>query len=240
MTHRLGAIVTGASSGIGKAIAIALAADSHSLCVVGRNAERLDVVAREVRTKAHRVLPILADLTVEAEIHELAQQVRREFNRVDVLVHCAGEFSSGSLQETPVSQFDRLYQANVRAPYALTRAILPLLKAQRGQIVFVNSSRGLKANGQFGPYTWTQHALKALADTLRQEVNAEGIRVLSLYPGRTATPRTGALFEAEGRVYRPELLLQSEDVARVVMSALELPRTAELTDIELRPLIKSY
>ncbi|MEI9953258.1 MAG: SDR family NAD(P)-dependent oxidoreductase [Pseudomonadota bacterium] len=104
----------------------------------------------------------------------------------------------------------------------------------------MNSSVGLAASATLGPYAATQHALKALADALRAEVNAAGVRVLSVYPGRTATALMLARFSMEGRAYRPELLLQPEDVANVVISSLALPRTAEVTNINIRPMVKSY
>jgi NADP-dependent 3-hydroxy acid dehydrogenase YdfG len=125
-------------------------------------------------------------------------------------------------------------------PFALTQALLPLLKSQQGQIVFINSAQGLLAKPNTGPFAATQHALKAITDSLRQEVSSDGMRVLSIFPGRTATPRMKALYEIEGRPYRPELLLQPEDIAQVVLNALLLPRTAEITNIELRPCVKSY
>ena len=86
----------------------------------------------------------------------------------------------------------------------------------------------------------TQHALKAIADHLREEVNADGVRVISVFPGRTATSRQAALYAREGRPYQPELLLQPEDVASVVVHALALPRTAEVTNVSIRPTLKSY
>jgi NADP-dependent 3-hydroxy acid dehydrogenase YdfG len=116
-----------------------------------------------------------------------------------------------------------------------------LLKASQGQIVFINSTLGLNAKRpEVGQYAATKHALKAVADSLREEVNQDGIRILSVYPGRTATPRQKRLQEEEGRAYRPELLMQPEDVATIVLCALTLPRTAEVTDISLRPMLKSY
>jgi NADP-dependent 3-hydroxy acid dehydrogenase YdfG len=79
-----------------------------------------------------------------------------------------------------------------------------------------------------------------IADSFRSEVNADGIRVLSVYPGRTATSRQKSLYEKKGNEYRPELLLQPEDIASVVINSLTLPRSAEVTDISVRPLLKSY
>jgi NADP-dependent 3-hydroxy acid dehydrogenase YdfG len=88
-------------------------------------------------------------------------------------------------------------------------------------------------------YDSTKHALKALADSLRGEINRHGVRVLSVYLGRTASEMQEGIYRMEGRPYRPEILLQPDDVASVVVNALGLPRTAEVTDISIRPMIKS-
>lgn len=105
--------------------------------------------------------------------------------------------------------------------------------------VFINSSGGLRAKRpEVGHYGATKHALKVIADSLRGELNSKGIRVLSVYLWRTATPMQQALYRKEGRVYRPETLLQPEDVASTVVQALMLPSTAEVTDISIRPMIK--
>jgi NAD(P)-dependent dehydrogenase (short-subunit alcohol dehydrogenase family) len=133
---------------------------------------------------------------------------------------------------------DWQYRTNVHAPYLLTQALLPLLRRQQGQVVFINSSVGLIARGQVGPYAATKHALKAIADSFREEVNAEGLRVLSVYLGRTASPMQAKIHAMEGKAYHPEYLLQPSDVAAVVLNALCLPRTAEVTDISIRPMRK--
>jgi NADP-dependent 3-hydroxy acid dehydrogenase YdfG len=87
-------------------------------------------------------------------------------------------------------------------------------------------------------YSATKHALKAIADSLREEVNAEGVRVVSVYPGRTATPMQAEVHELEGKPYKPERLMQPADVAEVVLTALTLPRTTEVTDLMVRPMAK--
>jgi NADP-dependent 3-hydroxy acid dehydrogenase YdfG len=234
------ALITGASSGIGSAIAAAIASTGAGVCIVGRNPQRLEAAAESLRETARTVLACELDLTIDSSIEKLVHRLREEFETLDVLVHCAGAFTTGLIEATPVQQLDTLYRANVRLPFALTQALLPLLKRSSGQIVFINSSQGLEARSMAGPYASTKHALKALADSLRQEVNADGIRVLSVYPGRTATPMMQAHYRAQYKQYRPELLLQPEDVAQAVMMSLQLPRTGEITNIEIRPLIKSY
>jgi NADP-dependent 3-hydroxy acid dehydrogenase YdfG len=240
MIHESNAVVTGASSGIGRAIALAIASAGGSICLVGRDKQRLEDVAEAARAAASTALVFRVDLSADRAIEDLVRYVKQDFKPLDVLVHCAGVHAIGSLEKTPVDQLDALYRINVRMPYALTQALLPLLKSRKGQIVFVNSSQGLQARANTGAFASTQHALKAIADSLRQEINAEGIRVLSIYPGRTATPRTKALFAMERQSYRPELLLQPEDVAQIVVNTLQLPRTAEVTNVEIRPLTKTY
>ena len=87
-------------------------------------------------------------------------------------------------------------------------------------------------------YAATKAALKAMADSLREEVNPDGVRVLSIFVGRTATPMQAALHEAEGKEYRPERLLQPEDIASTIVHALCMPRTAEITEVDIRPMQK--
>jgi NADP-dependent 3-hydroxy acid dehydrogenase YdfG len=226
--------VTGAGSGIGRAIALAIAGQGAHVCLVGRTVAKLESTAREIPPGASRVLA--ADLAQDANIAQLASEV----SELDILVLAAGEYATGPIASAPVEAFDALYRANVHANYLLAQAFLSKLKRRPGQIVFVNSSTGLSARPDVAMFSATNHALKALADSLRAEVNPDGVRVLSVHPGRTATPRLAALYATKGQVYRPELLMQPEDVAAVVLSALTLPRTAEVTDISMRPLAKSY
>jgi len=231
------AVVTGASSGIGQAIALALVAQGTMLCLVGRRLETLEAVAENARIAA-QIRCYRADLTVDKDIEALAARLRRDFGYLDLLVHSAGVFSMGPVESAPVKELDRQYRTNVRAPYILTQALLPMLRPHQGQIVFINSSAGLSAKANVSQYAATKHALRAIADSLRAEVNAEGLRVLSVYPGRTATLMQAAIHKMEERTYHPDRLMRPEDVADTVLNALCLPRSAEITDIHIRPLAK--
>lgn len=234
------AVVTGASQGIGRAIALSLAAKRVRLFLVGRNSTMLHEVAELARKSSSMVAVHAIDLVSDGAVIDIAHTVSRQFGDLDVLIHCAGAYSKGDLQAASVEEFDRLYRTNVRVPYLLTQSLLPMLKKRKGQIVFMNSTQGLQAQAGVGQFAATQHALKAIADSLRDEVNSNGVRVFSIYPGRTATPRMEAIFTVEGREYKPELLLQPEDIAEVVINTLMMPLTAEVTNITIRPLIKSY
>ena len=230
-------VVTGASSGIGRAIAVALASAGATVCAVARR--RVELEATASRTNgAGRVALYEADLVVDEQVAGLAEVLGAREGGVDVLVHSAGTISLGDLEAASVRDLDRQYAANVRAPYLLTQALLPALRAKKGQIVFINSTVGLTARANVGQFAATQHALKAIADSLREEVNPHGVRVVTVYAGRTATPRQAKIHALEGRAYPPERLMQPEDVASVVLNALALPKSAELTDVKVRPMLK--
>jgi len=158
---------------------------------------------------------------------------------MDILVHSAGVIALGPLESASLEDFDRQYRTNVRAPFALTQALLPMLRVHQGSVVFVNSSAGMNTRVSISQYSATKHALKAIADSFRAEVNSDGIRVLSVYPGRTASPQQAAIHQAEGKAYSPELLMQPADVARIIVDALKVNRTAEVTDISIRPMRKT-
>jgi NADP-dependent 3-hydroxy acid dehydrogenase YdfG len=234
--HGKTCVVTGASSGIGRGIALALASEGAIVCAIGRRRDALEETA--AAGDPARFAIYVADLVRDDEVARLARELTARPSGVDVLVHSAGTISLASLGTAAIDDFDRQYSANVRAPYLVTQELLPALRANKGQIVFINSTVGLAARAHIGQFAATQHALKAIADSLRDEVNADGIRVLTVYAGRTSTPRQAKIYSIEGKPYFPEDLMQPDDVASVVLNALTLPRSAELTDLQIRPMRK--
>ena len=234
------AVITGASSGIGKAIVLDLAAKGFNLFLLGRNIKALQTVAGKVDQLTSQIHCCQIDLTQDAEIKNMSDYIREIFGHIDILIHSAGVISLGKLESAPVEDFDWQYKTNVRAPYFLTQALLPLLRLSSfAQVVFINSSAGVTASANVGQYAATKHALRAVADSFRREVNPEGIRVISIFPGRTASPMQEKIFRMEGRTYQPEVLLQPRDVATAVINSLCLPSSAEVTDINIRPMCKS-
>jgi NADP-dependent 3-hydroxy acid dehydrogenase YdfG len=231
-------VVTGASSGIGKAIALTLAAQGATVCLIGRDLDRLKSATESRSEYESKIFFYQADLLVDEDIHRSIAIITSEHQRIDILIHSAGMILLGNLETASIADFDRQYRLNVRAPYLLTQQLLPLIKANQGQIVFINSSVCQNAKAGIGQYTATKQALKAIADCLRAEVNVDGVRVVSFYVGQTATPMQANLYDTTGRTYQPERLLQPQDIADTVVHTISLSPTAEITDIYIRPLTK--
>jgi short-subunit dehydrogenase len=226
------AVVTGASSGIGTAIALELARASSSLHLLGRDETRLE----HTRQQALAINPDISvqihafDLTDDSEVSAFCHA--QHDAHIDMLIHSAGVAELGTMAQASLDTLDWHYHVNVRAPYALTKGLLPQLEASCGHVVFVNSGAGLTARAGWGQYAMSKFALKALADSLRDELH--GVRVLSVYPGRTATPMQEQVYESEGKTYDPTPLIQAEDVATQVVAALKLPARASVVDLNIR------
>ncbi len=232
------AVITGAGSGIGKAIAVECSRHYGKLCLVGRTLDKLEAVARQIRKYCPQVDCYRVDLSSLDEIRKFSREIQHCYEGIHLLVHSAGVFFRGSIEYADIDHFDEQYFTNVRGPYYLTQLLLTPIRKTEGQIVFINSSVSLGENTvpTISQYAATKQALKAVTDILREEVNAEGVRVVSIYPGRTATPMQEAICKAEGVPYIKKDFSQPEDVARVVLHALALPKTSEIKDIVIRPM----
>jgi len=225
-------VVTGASSGIGAAIANALSEEGRTLILNGRDRVALDAVATDVAQLGAQVEVRPADLNDDEQVHAFAAGLPE---RLNALIHSAGVAQLGNLADLPVADLDLQYRVNVRAPFLLTQALLPRLRASAGLVVFVNSGAGQTAKAGWGGYAASKFALRALADSLRDEESDRGVRVTSIYPGRTATPMQREVREQEGGEFEPESYLRPEDVARMVAQVVRLPAGATVPDLSVRP-----
>jgi short-subunit dehydrogenase len=232
------AVVTGASSGIGRALALALAREGASVWALGRDRSRLESLLAEASHEGKDIQPIVVDLERRGDIESAVSTLRAAHAGVDVLVHAAGALALGNLGSLSPSDLDRQCAVNLRAPVILTQLLLEPLRRARGQVVFVNSLAAFSPTPTNTVYAATKAALKTFADGLRAEVNADGVRVLTVHPGRTATPLQEAVHEYEGRPYATELLLQPADIVDIVLASLMLPRNGEVTDVSLRTMAK--
>jgi NAD(P)-dependent dehydrogenase (short-subunit alcohol dehydrogenase family) len=176
------------------------------------------------------------DFAILEDVERLAAAVFERCARLDALVHAAGAFARGPAAQTGGEHLERLWHVNATAPFRLTLSLRPLLAVGPGDVVFINSSIVRDAGvEELSAYAASKHALKALTDSLRAELNPEGIRVLSVHPGRTATPMQAQVMSLERREYVADRLLQPASIAALIAAAIALPRSAEVTDIHVRP-----
>jgi NADP-dependent 3-hydroxy acid dehydrogenase YdfG len=218
------ALITGASRGIGAAVAHALS-PTHELLLGGRDAGALAELAAALSDA--RPWPVeLSDATALAAATAGIQ-------RLDVLVHSAGVADLGPLADTPVSLWRNTFEVNVVAVAELTRLLLPALRAAHGTVVLVNSGQGKRATAGWGAYAASKFALTAYAEVLRAE--EPGLRVSTVFPGRTATGMQRRVRATEGGEYQPEHYLRPESVADAVRFAVSAPADAQLPEIVVRP-----
>lgn len=223
-------VITGAGSGIGAAVARRLHARGDELWLHARDAGR----AKELAGEFPGAKTLVGDLA-DPERLSWAFSHQTLPDRVDSLIHSAGVIELGRIGDlTPKSWLHQL-NVNLVAPAEVTRHLLPQLRAARGQVVFINSGSGLRAFGDWGAYAATKHGLKALADSLRHEEHGNGLRVTTVYPGRTASPMQAKVHQQEGKEYDPAEWIDPESVATTVLMSLDLPRDAEVNDLTVRP-----
>lgn len=222
--------VTGAGAGIGAAVAEALSARGDDLVLLARNDKRAGDLA-EAFPGARTVVADLGDPAGLAGALPAADLPER----LDSLVHAAGVVELGSVGELGIDAWRETMDVNLLAPAELTRICLPALRAAHGHVVLVNSGSGLRANSHWSAYSASKHGLRALADALRAEEAESGVRVTSVYPGRVATPMQAKVHRQEGKDYDPSRWIAPESVATAILTALDLPRDAEMTDVTVRP-----
>lgn len=224
------ALVTGASRGIGAAVARALA-PGHDLLLGGRDHAALAALAAEL--PGSRPWPV--ELTDGIALAEATAGIER----LDVLVHSAGVGLLGTVAETPATTWRRQFEVNVVAVAELTRLLLPALRAARGRVVLVNSGAGLTARAGWASYAASKFALRAFADALRDEEAAAGVRVTSVHPGRVDTDMQRSVVAHEGGAYDAGAYLRPESVAGAVLLAVTAPPDAALTELVLRPAVRT-
>jgi NAD(P)-dependent dehydrogenase (short-subunit alcohol dehydrogenase family) len=182
------ALVTGASSGLGRATAIALARSGANVALVARSAEELESVKAEVSAVSRRALSLPTDLADEGEPSAAVERAVEEFGRLDVLVNAAGTDVPGAVEELSVEGWDRTLSVNLRAPFLLSKAAFPHMReAGGGTIVNVSSVAGKKGWANASAYCASKFGLTGLTEALADEGKGHGIRAIVLYPGAMAT-----------------------------------------------------
>ncbi|HET6940436.1 MAG TPA: SDR family oxidoreductase [Nocardioides sp.] len=221
-------LLTGAGSGIGAVLAERLLERGDSLVALARSTER----AHDLRADLPDATVLVADLADAAAVEAVAAQLP---DALDSVVHAAGVVDLGPVTSLTTEDWQEQLAVNLLAPAVLTRVALPALRAARGTVVFVNSGAGLAAHPQWSAYAASKFGLRALADSLRAEEQEHGVRVTTVFPGRTATPMQEKVHEQEGKEYDAADWIDPATVADAILHVLDLSEDATITDLTVRP-----
>jgi NADP-dependent 3-hydroxy acid dehydrogenase YdfG len=239
------ALVTGASSGIGAATALDLAAQGASVALVARRKDRLDELAEQIRAAGGTALAVEADITDQARAADAVEQAVRAFGRLDTLVNSAGVMLLGPIEDAPVEEWDRMLAINVQGLLYVTQAALPhLLAAAAGprgtaDVVTISSVAGRVATGGWGVYNLTKHGVGAFSESLRQEVAARHVRVSLVEPGPVDTELFGHIrpdvLAAAAQAFADASLLTAQDIAEAVSFIVTRPARVVVNELLVRP-----
>ncbi len=226
-------VVTGATEGIGRAIASALGARGARVAICARTPERVETAVRELTGRGVDAIGWACDVSDEGSVARFADRVLDAFGAADVLVNNAGLSHFAPLTELTTEQIDEMLAVNIRGVFLVTRAFLPaMLEQQRGQIVNVASLAGRNAVERGTAYAASKHAVLGFSKSLMLEVRKSNVRVIAVCPGSVHTD----FFDKAGMsIGNPSRLLRPEHVADAVRSALELPDGALISELDIRP-----
>jgi len=225
-------LITGASQGIGAAIARTFAVELPGvrLALVARNEKNLRATARECLKLGAAVEIFPCDVTREKPVAAMARAVTKHFGPVDVLINNAGAFVMAPFVKTSVAAFDDMIATNLRSAFLVTHAFLPaMVKRKRGDVFFMSSIAGLGAYPQAAAYCAAKFGVTGLAQVLRAETKAAGIRVCCVHPGATWSPS----WSKSG--VKPARIMPAEDIARAILDVSRLSRRTVVEEIVLRP-----
>jgi len=235
------AIITGASSGIGEATALALAAQGAQVVVVARRGDRLEKVAQQISETGGKALQIIADVTDETQVRQMVDKAKAELGRVDILVNNAGVMLLGPIDGAETEDWRRMINLNLLGLMYATHAVLPLMKAQgEGHIINISSVAGRTASANVGVYNATKWGVGAFSEALRQEVHKDKIRVTVIEPGIVATELGEHITNTEVKERLQARVaamtpLESEDIAAAIVYAVTQPPRVNVNEILIRP-----
>lgn len=228
----MNAIITGATKGIGRAIALKFAAENINICICARQQEGLDTLVKEINKLNPRVLikTMTCDVSVKKEVEKFASFCLTTFDKIDILVNNAGYFEPGDIHKEEDGLLEKMLNTNLLSAYNLSRKIIPhLQKQQEGLIVNISSVAGIQAYPQGGSYSISKFALTGFSQNLRGELKEYGIKVSTVYPGATYSASWDGSDVDEDRI------MEANDIAESVFAITKLSKKAVVEDIILRP-----
>jgi NADP-dependent 3-hydroxy acid dehydrogenase YdfG len=237
------ALVTGASSGIGEAAALALAAAGAAMAVSARRADRLHALVARIEAAEGIALALPGDVADEAAASRAVADTIAGLGRIDILVNSAGVIQSGGVESLSTDEWRRVIDINLMGTLYMCKAALGPMKAQgSGDIINISSTAGRRAAGIFGPYSTSKFGLTGLTEGLRQEVGGAGIRVSIVEPGATATEVADGISDPAMRAAMAQHVakdgaMQPSDIAEAIVFIASLPPRVNVSQMLIRPTI---
>jgi NADP-dependent 3-hydroxy acid dehydrogenase YdfG len=233
------ALVTGASSGIGEATALMLAAEGATVAIAARRMQRLHDLATRIREGGGKALPIEADVTDETQASAMVRRVLEECGRLDMLLNVAGVGVAAPFQNTTSAEYRAMVDVNILGLLYCINAALPAMKQQgAGHIVIVSSGTGRYIHPSV-VYSGTKHAASAMAESLRREIGKDGVRVTSIEPGAVRTEFIARMRDDVREAVEQRLgdmeQLESEDVAAAIVYTVTQPQRVNVNILTLYP-----
>lgn len=229
------AVISGATKGVGKSLALALAKEGFSLALSARNKNDLEQLQSElVRNYSSNVFIYAADLSDKNSVLDFSAKVLNEFKNIDVLINNVGKYDLDRITDDGVD-LDDMMKTNLNSAYYLTKHLsINMCKNGKGHIFNICSVLSLMPRSTAATYTISKHALKGFNDVLREEMREYGVKVTAIYPGSINTSSW------EGIVAPKELFVQPDDIVNIVKACLHTSKNANIEEVVIKPLNKNY
>lgn len=222
------ALITGAGKGIGKAVALSLAAEGTNIILLARTKADLEKTAKEIEALGVKAFIVTADISDIKSVNEAVEKALAEFKTIDILINNAGIGKFGKFMDLTPEEFEQIIKVNLMGVYYATRAVLPgMIEQQSGDIVNISSTAGVKGAAATSAYSASKFAVMGLTESLMQEVRKHNIRVTALTPSTVATDMAKDLNLTDGN---PDKVMQPEDVAELIVAQLKLNRRVFIKD----------
>jgi NADP-dependent 3-hydroxy acid dehydrogenase YdfG len=226
----LGIVITGASSGIGEAVALEMAKDGHRFYLTARRRDRLEQVAQKVESNGGKAFFGEGDVGDEGDVDRLFEEAFETLSKIDILFANAGVGYFGNLEDLTIEQYDIQFKTNVRGVFLWLKKVLPSMKEQNsGQIIVTSSNLGLETSPRASIYSGTKHAIQAMVWCLREKLKGTRIKAATINPGSVSTPWY------DGKKSDRSKMLTAEDIAKTVRFIIEQGETSNIDHILLRP-----
>jgi NADP-dependent 3-hydroxy acid dehydrogenase YdfG len=237
------ALVSGASSGIGEAAAMALAEAGASVAVGARRADRLEQLVRRIETAGGKAIALPGDVTDETVARGLVAGTVKHFGRIDILINSAGVIQYSTVENANTAEWRRVIDVNLVATLYTCAAAIPHMRAQGGgDIINISSMAARRPIAIYNSYATSKHALNAMSEGMRQEIGGYGIRVCIIEPGATTTEVAEGMTSHDHREWMrghvtKDGAMKPEDIAAAILLVVSLPRRANISEMSIRPTI---